>query len=356
MAKQKNIKGSEMSGLEGFQAKWERRETILTRIKEITTEESATLSLIFEKKKENERARSELDKFLMNLGKSFSNPGGFDEKALACDQQESLEGYRSQLISIEESISETEAVMEKLGNEKNLLQKEVTDFSYGLMESDVLEYQQKVAKALKEIKDIADIIQGQEALMAEANSTPSQINSLKEKKEDILAEIASGQDLKKELEEVSYDIDIEMERIAARKLTITETEKALSGLNRKLASAKEALKKVEGLKNEVLIQYLRFEAERVGKEYGDLSLSLVDKYHALVAIDVFLSQYGGQTIRAAMNFDFSIPAFRVNALESLIVPNWPGVIAKARLAFTADNIKAAVARERDRIALLGIEL
>lgn len=354
MAKQKK-EGLNRTGLGGLQKNLEAKESILKRIEEIQAEEATLYPVITEKRKEIEHIRQELDVYMQTLKKPFPK-GGFDEKLLDDHEHAALAEYRDSLIVLGESLSTAETNMKTLGDEKNALQKTLTDFNAEMTEADVLEYQGKVAEARKYVEDIMVIIKNQVLLAEEATKVPSPLNDLKEKKEDILSEIALGKDLQKDLEEITQHIDLEEKRMVEQDQIIENASKALPGLQRKLLTAKDVLEKLKSQKNEVLLQYLRREAEQVGQEYGEAASILIDIYHRLVALDFLMVQQGGQTIGGKGFVDFTIPAFSLNAFKGLIVPNWPRELVKARTACTMENRKAAEAREKERIARLGIEL
>jgi len=354
MATKTNKEKSNMTGLEGFQNKTEEKESILKQIKEVEAEESSLYSTITKERNVLEKQRNTYSVYKQSLQKRHSK--NYNEEDLEPYEREELAEYKSIIISLQESLEKAEAEMNALGEKKNSLQKDLSESNAEMTETDVLEYQKQVAAARKAVDDIMVIIEKQTSLMEAARSAPSLIADLTEKKEDILAEIALGKNLTKELEKITCDIETEKKLSATREKTIAEAGKSLPGLQRKLLIANENLKKLEDQKSEILIQYLRRAAEQVGQEYGTAASMLIDKYNRLTSLDALLIMQGGKTIGAGGFHDFSIPAFQLNAFDSLISPRMPRELVTARIACTRENKEDAITREKKRISDLGIEL
>jgi DNA repair exonuclease SbcCD ATPase subunit len=356
MTTKKNNEESKVTRLEGFQKNLKAKENILKRIEEIHVEEQRLHSVIIEKRQELKPEEDRLDQYLQELKSHFPKNKDYDEMELEKHERENLVNYRNSIITLQKSLSSVEAEKEALGEEKNGLEKALSDFDAEMTETDVLEYQKKVVKARKAVEDIMTIIENQTSLIEAARNATSLTDDLKERKEDILAEIALGKDLTKELEKITSDIETEMKRLAAQEKIISEAGKALPGLQRKLLIAKENLKKLENQKSEILLQYLRREAEQVGQEYGEAASILIDKYNRIVSLDLLMIQQGGKTIGGEGFHDFTIPAFQLNAFNSLISPRMPNELVTARMACTRENKAGAVTREKKRISDLGIEI
>jgi DNA repair ATPase RecN len=352
----KNKEESNMTGLQGFQKHLEGKETILKRIEEIHVEEQKLHPVRHEVRQEFKQTRDAFNQYLQRLKARFPKNKEYDEGDLENHEREQLESYRNLLNSLPDSLSVVEAAMEALGEEKNALQKKLSECIAERTETDILEYHKELAEAQKAVEDIMVIIEKQTSQIEDAHKVPSRGDDLKEKKEDILAEIALGKNLTKELEKITSDIETEKKLLATREKTISEAGKSMPGLQRKLLTAKENLKKIENQKNEILLQYLLREAEQVGQEYGEAASILIDKYNRLVSLDSLMIQLGRKTIGGERFHDFTIPAFQLNAFNSLISPRRPNELAMARMACTRENKAASVTREKKRISDLGIEI
>jgi len=356
MAIKNNKEESNVTGLKVFQKKLEAKASMLKRIEDVKAEEALLYRAIIKERNEHQDIRDRLNVYLQQIKKGLSKNEAFDEKTLAPHEQAHLAELRDQLVDLEEVLSADEATMKKLGDEKNALQKTLSELHAEITEIDVLEYQQKVVDARKAVEDIMVIIENQTAQIEAARSAPSLLADLTERKEDILAEIALGKNLQKELGKITSDIETEKKLLEAREKTISEAGKSLPGLQRKLSAAKENLQNLENQKNEILLQYLRHEAEQIGQEYGEAALNLIDKYNRLVSLDALIIFQGGKTISGGSFHDFSIPAFHLSALSSLISPRMPQELVTARMACTMENKDSAITREKKRIGDLGIEL
>lgn len=356
MATKNNKEESNVTGLKVFQKKLESKASMLKRIEEIKAGETRLFPIINKMREEIDSIRGKLNVYLQGLKKRMSIKDAFDENSLAAHEQKDLAEFRNQLVDLEEALSADEATMEKLGDEKNALQKTLSELHAEITEIDVLEYQQKVAAARKSVEDIMVIIENQTTQIEAARSAPSLLADLTERKEDILAEIALGKNLQKELDKITSDIETEKKLLATREKTISEAGKSLPGLQRKLSAAKENLQNLENQKSEILIQYLRHEAEQIGQEYSEAALNLIDKYNRLISIDALIIVQGGKAISGGGFHDFSIPAFHLSALSSLVSQRMPQELVTARMACTRENKDSAITREKKRISDLGIEL
>lgn len=356
MARKINKEKLNITGLKGFHQHFEKKETILKRIEEIHVEEQKLYPVRNELRKDLKQKRDALNQYLQRLKARFPKNKEYDEGELENHERAQLESYRNLLSSLPDALSVAEAAIEALGEEKNALEKTLRESNAEMTETDILEYQKKVAEARKAVEDIMAIIKNQTSQIEAARSAPSLIADLTEKKEDILAEIALGKNLTKELEKITCDIETEKKLLATREKTVSEAGKSLPGLQRKLLIAKENLEKWEDKKSEILIQYLRREAEQVGQEYSEAALILIDKYNRIVSLDSLMVMQGGKTIGGGGFHDFTIPAFQLNAFNSLISPRMPNELVMARMACSMENKKDAIIREKKRISDLGIEI
>ncbi len=332
----------------------EAKESILKQIEEIKTKEDALYPLLFPKRAALSQERDRYERYKQSLKTRYSK--NYDEGNLEAHERETLAEHKDIIMLLQESLSKAEADMNELAEKKNALQKTLNEFITEVTENDVLEYQQKVSEAQKEVDAITLIIQEKTDTINNTRNIPSRLNDLTTKKEDILAEIALGKNLQKELEDITREVEAEKKLLVKREQTITEIEKAMPGLNRKLSMAKESLQNLENQKNEILIQYLRYEAEQVGEEYGAAALNLIDKYNRLVSLDALIIFQSGETISTGSFHDFSIPAFHLNSLSSLISPHMPQELVTARMACSRENKNSAITREKKRIGDLGIAL
>jgi len=358
MTKQNNSKSLSAQGLVGLRENLQKKESLLQSLERCKAEWESIYHNLIEKREETKNVRTSLDNFLSRIRSKYiiNKSGDFDESVLDESERKIITDYREELISLEDDLSGIESAQEKLENKKNTLQSQLAYFQSEMEPSDVLAYQDEVTQSRKKLGDIMALIRDKETLLAEASATPPILEKLQEEREDILAEMAAGKMMENAFNEITRKIEEESLNLSAREKMVPELKQTLSGLNRKLEVANKEVADLEGQRGEVLRQFLRCEAERIAKEYGALALSLVDKYHSLVALDEFLVRNGGMSIKGTMHHDFSIPGFRLKAFENLVSDKWPGVIAKAVIAFSRDNIKAAVLREEKRITELGINL
>jgi chromosome segregation ATPase len=289
------------------------------------------------------------------------------EAKLSEDERDKLARCRGELAAAEKSLEEAEAARRKLnGEELNLWKTLFGDQPMPeLTAADVLEYQRQVSEARKNVEGIAAIVKKRESLVERANDEMPLLNELRQRKEDLLAEIALGSDRQQALGEITKEIDDERKRIAELERAGAEASRALPGLKRKLSEAEDALKDLESRKKKILLAYLRGEADNAAQEYSETALKLVGVYLKLTALDSLMKAQGGQStappagrLRPDGNQEtmFKIPTFQLKAFEQIEDRSFPFEVYAVRLAQRLDSQQAAMAKEVKRLSNLGVKL
>ena len=338
-------------GLNNFESKINATMSIGEQIEKINLDENLLSFKIDKTKRDLHENRENYNRYEQKLHSRYKLQD-HEKKTI----QRDLLDCENIVKTLHEALTESTDSIKKLREKKKCLQKDLSELSCIITDNDVLEFQKKVAAARKTVKNITEIIESKNALINNEKSVISCIKELTIKKEDILAEIALGKNLQKDLEKISQKITEEEKLLTNREQTISEIKKAMPGLDRKLSIATNNLKKLENIRNEILINYLMGEAEEVGKEYGDAASILIDKYQRLAALDSLIIKQGGKTISGSEFHDFAIPAFHLNVLHPLISPQMPQELVTARMATMRENKDNAITREIKRISDLGIEL
>jgi DNA repair exonuclease SbcCD ATPase subunit len=272
---------------------------------------------------------------------------------------------KSKLKALEQAANDTYNSAKELGERKKKLNQKISDlqaelssFSPTLSVLEVLRYQKTLAAAEQKVDNLVEAIQKQEEVIEQTQRSLGPVPSYAQKREDLLAEIAVGKATESDLKKLDKEIEAnlqkyEKEQDSASQITGTAQE-TIEGLNRKLATAKAELSVIKTKKSDVLNQFLKSEAERVGEEYATLTAKLVERFEQLVALDNML----GQSAKLRVNgYDrFLIPIFNVKACQEQGHHNHPGQFWSVRNAFDFKRSALVEQAEQDRLENLGVQI
>lgn len=225
----------------------------------------------------------------------------------------------------------------------------------------VLTYQDEVKKAVRSIADIEAVIEVQQTIITDAGNYETRLPDLHTSREDLLAEMITGGASKEELAALDEEIGVEKERldrhVSHEKLAAPDAKQAIAGLRRKLDVAVAAFEALKNKRPAVLTAFLKATAERLGAEYMQQAMGLIETYRLLL---VYGRQFGfagsGSGAYIAPSHDMSIPLFgRLETHQGYDKPNIPGQIWNLTMIHNPDCFNDAVKEERARIAALGVE-
>lgn len=296
-------------------------------------------------------ARGEASRFLNEIrGQNASLRGKPD-----LDQSQQIKLDRR-----ETAAAEAETAAKEANNKVNRLNDEISELQCGLagmmldfQAEDVLSYQEETAKAEKVVASLEDSIRQQEVVIENAQGMIPASEDFNGQREDLLAEIATGAASEKELEELdrraAASIDAAKKANAEAQEIIAPARQTINGLRRKLAAAQDVLSTLKEIGPEVMNQFFRSEAERIGSEYASLAGQLIDRYEKLLACDKMLGNPSQLTNRGI--YEIKIPLFRVKACEGHEYSR--GIMELSAAVFAVDSkrqgevYRAEISRLRD---------
>lgn len=242
----------------------------------------------------------------------------------------------------------------------------------------VLQHQEDVKTALTTISTLENTIMAQRQMIHDANNFATNVPELLTQRENLLAEIATGNKNRSELDDLNAEIDAaqkELNKNTANAATVvSEATATISGLERQLEKARTELNRLNGIKNSVINSFLQKEAALIGREYINKAFALVEKYNQLIAIDNLIRRNGSSQntiFRLWTDKGLQIPLFKVSACAGLDYSpqlrhnqNFEKYstletdILYESIAITKfDEVRATVENtEKRRIAALGIDL
>lgn len=282
-----------------------------------------------------------------------SNPDFLDQ-----DQQ-------IQLNRLVKSADDAEAAAAAANDKMNRLNDEISDLKRGLaglmfdfQAEDVLAYQEEKAKAEEAVASLEESIRQQEVVIDNAMTSVPVASDFARQREDLLAEVATGGATETDLQELDRKAaeatDAVNKAKADAQVVIAPARQTISGLRRKLATAQDELNTIKAIGPDVMNQYFRSEAERVGHEYAALALQLIDRYEKLLAYDKMLGHPSQlRTIRCG---DIMLPTFRLKACDGLQHHRDIFEFRAAKLAVSRERQQEVHGAELTRMKGLGIEV
>lgn len=229
----------------------------------------------------------------------------------------------------------------------------------------MIEHQQRLGAARQEVDKLRSLIETQQAALIEAeDGSDSAIEALHRRREDILADIATGNGDAKALEAVDQELQALLDDAngsSTQQLQEYRTaSQALAGLRRKLESAEAELAELEGRTPENYERLIRAEAEAAGKAFLKAGEEAIKQYGRLLAFDRMLQSHGvagGAELRQADAY-MEIPAFRLECFEGVeAFDRKRGIFftSTAQMHGNSNPLQKYVEAEVERLKSLGIE-
>jgi hypothetical protein len=283
---------------------------------------------------------------------------GFSSDFVEPQQEERLKILEQTAADTDQHAAELIKKKKELNGKINSLQNDLANFDVFLSTKEVLIYQDDLANAEKNVDDLLMAITNQENIIEKAQKTLPLFPENAKKREDLLAEIATGGASSDSLEKLDERIEVEhkeYEKKQTKMLDITvPAQEAIEGLKRRLITAKNELSIIKSKKSPVLCEFMMGEADRIGEEYVKLSLKLVEKFEQLIALDKIMGS--STNLRCYGTEKFMIPLLNVRACKGKGHHSHPGQFWAVRDAFSNQKTTESYKAECERITKLGIHL
>lgn len=218
----------------------------------------------------------------------------------------------------------------------------------------LLQHQQDTAAAQTSVTQLEQAIAAQHAKAVKQRAKAAAIAELGTQREDLLADIATGQDKADELKVLDT-------RLAQQKKDLVEQgtqaaiEQTVAGLTRKLERAQAELTALQGQRPALLRQLLRAQAEALGHEYVAAAFALKASHQRLRALSLMLNDLGSApAIFTGHNAVLEVPAPCLEVVKphaDYINPNM--LVARE---FDNRNLLGWVEREKAALCELGVEI
>jgi chromosome segregation ATPase len=280
----------------------------------------------------------------VNLEGFISRYGNGNEEAVPA-------GKRGELKTLKDKAEQTLVDFQGLRDEKERLEAELGAFRAELLTldcsatlGDICAVQSKIGQAKQEESELAVAIEKQQAVIDGSRCEPPQ--SLYERRQDLLADQATGKDVSQSLQAVEKDISAKEKRIDMAIKVREDAKNTLDGLTRKIADVRKNISELESDLKEMTVFFLKTEAAKAEHDYQAMALDLAGTYKRLVALDAILCQLDGggeKSFVSGVARNFGIPALGPNSEADM----W---LFKATLF----GMPAMLAEEKSRLDSLGV--
>jgi chromosome segregation ATPase len=323
----------------GLKDRIDRKRDLLQKIAAIKEEFSTPRILALSTKQAaSADAYTRLHSFILQYGKGVE--AGVPQKARG-----ELETLKSNADRLLKEFNEIKEEKQRLANELEHLQAELMGLDCSADITEIAAQQRKIDKATETVRALTKTIEEQRAVINDNQCAPPK--DLYLKRQDLLAEMAIGKDVQKEIQSIDKEIDDKEGELTSAKKRMNDATHTVEGLTRKLAEANSLVDALENDKKEMVIFFLKIEADKAELEYQAIAQDLADIYGRLYALDSMICQLASNRERSFAGGNasrFSIPAFGPNSEGH----DW---------LFNANtrDAPAMLAKEKSRLSDLGVQ-
>lgn len=213
----------------------------------------------------------------------------------------------------------------------------------------VLRHQEAMAAAQSTVDQLRKAIDGQQRKINALHAASAEIEALALQREDLLADIAIGQDKSAELKELNAQVEQRKKAMASKSMADIEQTKA--GLTRKLELAVAELEKLQGENPRLMRDMLLASATALGAGYVVAAKELIRLHERIEAqLQMYVAHGGHRYIGAVLGLD--IPSFELDSVRPHALLMRPTHIALSER--THGQSMASVQAEVDSLRALGV--
>ncbi len=218
----------------------------------------------------------------------------------------------------------------------------------------VLAHQQLLTQATAKVQEIESAIALQEQIAAQVAEHKNTVGALQVKHQDVLAEIAIGNDCTQERDAVEAKL-FEQQNQLAQLNAQAAPEQTMLGLRRKLEQAQAEIQKLASKTAGLLRNLVKTEAEAIGAEYACLAFALREKLGRVQGLSMLWGRYGGH-VPLWNGVPLEIPSLRLDSVQC-----HPHKLHNSNVLIGTNLDTGAVgfqmlAQEEKRLQAVGVEL
>jgi len=232
-----------------------------------------------------------------------------EEKAsipgLQADADKGYQGSKKELNNRLDKVKAIEADLNRVNNEWAELNAQIADLKKQLTACDtqaslanVLEHQNAITATQGKLVNFQQLIAEQQHVITEAGNQEDTITPLIGQREELLADIALGEDKTADLEQLDNVIKAMQEerdgKQVLNKNTIAHAQQTISGLSRRLAVTQNKLNRLNDLTPKLLDLFVMTKTEQAANDFTALADQLIQKMNELIALDALVLEIGNR--------------------------------------------------------------
>lgn len=218
----------------------------------------------------------------------------------------------------------------------------------------VLQHQKKTAAAQTVVQQLQRTIAAQETKAQELRAKEEGVAALETQREDLLADIATGNDKTPELNALDAAMAQHTEDVSAQG-SQAAIEQTLAGLTRKLERAQSELQALHAQRAPLLRRMLHAQAEALGSQYVVAAQQLKALHVRLTAMGRWLNDLGQvPTLFMNANSSLEVHAFNLESIKPHVDFISPGMLI--RRENDARHFMVEMQREKAALQALGVDI
>ena len=211
--------------------------------------------------------------------------------------------YQGQLKHWLDQTKVTETDLSKANQELGLLDAQIAELKRQIIASvsrvslaNVLEHQNTISATQGDLANFQNLIADQQRAITEANHHTDTVAPLINQREELLTDIALGEDKSTDLEQLDQQIEVSRQeqdnQLALSKKTIAAAQQTIAGLNRRMAETQDKLNRLNRLTPQLLDLFVMMQAEQAAKDFTALADQIIQKMHELITLEALVSDIG----------------------------------------------------------------
>lgn len=221
------------------------------------------------------------------------------EKGKVSPYEERLRATEEEYQRCSETITKLEKRQLGIAEDKQSLEQLIAEADAGADVDEVIAHQNALAAARDEVERLQALISEQEeSLDSLTLDADERLDALQERREEVLADIALGEDnqdelksLDKEIESIIGDTDGSQREALEKYRHASQT---VSGLKVRLQRQEEKLAELEAMSEGVIEQFLLDQGNKLASGFAKHAKQLIESFVRLKAIDELLMEKGGR--------------------------------------------------------------
>lgn len=296
------------------------------------------------------------------LSEQCTSAFGVDVQFPLTDSQcERVEPIKTECDKAKQYSDELEKKESEMSREVAALQKRVDKFYHKTSTDEVFAYQKEIQTAKNALNDLRARVNDQREIEAQIHCTEEQAKKLQEQRENLLADIATGDANEVKLLELDQEICQLFEDEETSETDRSRVEQTMAGLNRKIALAEESLQVLESKQKTVIGQYLHTLISAEAEDYLTNAKALQKSFTRMVALARMKKEAGPKSHPILPNCwdSMFIPSFRLSEFNSNDISHTsPDVLFSAELENMRNNdvFATQISAEIEDIRSQGITL